>query len=212
MSSVVKSFLELLQPLEAEDRAVQRVQVLSRTEVGLKQLQSEARDRGYEEGLREGREAGRLEMLREMEEDRVHAIAEFAVKLQQLELEIGQAISGWFEAAEPKLAELAVLISARILDAELKLSPAQVVAITQAALGEVASATHATLRINVIDEPEIASRLVELVASQGLLKSIEVSSSVNAPRGVLVETEGGLVDGTVEHQLMAVLQAMRGQA
>lgn len=216
MSNAVRSFADLLKPLEGETRETARIQTLSKSEAGLRQLRAEARAEGFSEGLREGHaegvNQGRLEVIQQMEDDRAQAARNLSQLLMELDDRASRALADWLAEAEPKLAELSVLIAGRILDAELNSSPDQILNLTKAALREIGSSTRAKIRVCPQDEGLISESARELIQGHAMLNEVEVVATNGGPRGVLIETEGGLVDGTIDHQLGAILGALRGEA
>lgn len=207
----VQSFGALLASVPAEQEHTRRVQHLSRTELGLRQLTEEARKEGfasgYEDGLKAGAEEGRVQF----EAAHQAMLSAFAEALDQILSDFAVSTNAWYASAEPKLAELGALIAARILGDELKLDPKRIGDIAAEAVSEITHATRARVRANVADYPNLQGREVELVAAAASVETLEIVADASVPNGVLVETEGGLVDGTIDTQILSALAAIRGE-
>lgn len=207
----VQSFGALLSSVPAELERTRRVQHLSRTELGLRQLTEEARKEGFDAGYEEGLKAGAAEGRTQFEEAHQAMLFAFAESLDSLLGDFAASTTSWYASAEPKLAELGVLIATRILGDELKLEPKRIADIAAEAVAEITHATKAKVRANVADYPHLQGRESALIAAAPSVENLEVVADASVPNGVLVETEGGLVDGTIDTQILSALSAIRGE-
>lgn len=113
------------------------------------------------------------------------------------------------QEARADLTRLAVAIAEKLLDEELALHPERVTRIVERCLAEAGAARRLVLRINPADRPTLdreLPRLRGLVEAEAL--QLEPDPTVRAG-GCLLETELGQVDGRLETQLQAILEALQ---
>lgn len=210
---VARSFAEVL--LADVGGAEHRVRNLSKTERGLATLKEEARQEGFNHGYSQGLEQGRADGFEQgrldFEQSHAQKLASFATELADLQVIVLQTVQSWLESSEDRLAELAVLIATRIIGSELATDPETVAKITKSVLAEVTHADRAVVRVNPFDNNLLSERQHELLAAIPALKHIEILADQNVGVGCVVETDGGVIDGTVETQIHAALQAIRGE-
>jgi type III secretion system HrpE/YscL family protein len=111
--------------------------------------------------------------------------------------------------ARADLTRLAVAIAEKLLDEELALHPERVARIVERCLGQVGAARRVVLRVNPADQPTLdreLPRLRGLVEADALV--LEPDPTIRAG-GCLLETELGQVDGRLETQLQAILEALQ---
>lgn len=206
----IKDFASLLKPLPPKEVLTK----MARTDLEIAQIKKEAYDAGFAEGriagLPEGRETGR-------EEGKKKAYEEAALK-KQLELDallertasrVDSALRQWFENAEPGLAALAVLIAERIVAKELETSHETILSIVKEAVAEVTHATLATVKVRVADSEILDLHRSCLLAAAPSLKSLDIVADEDLVGGCVIETDGGIVDATIDMKFTELLEAIR---
>lgn len=186
--------------------------MVGRTAEALNKLRESAKKEGYEVGYQAGFEAGRKEGLDAIEAEYRASIQEFAHLLQDKADQVVFAAQQWTFAAEQDLAELAVLIAARIVAREIRLDTEVVNAIAHEAVAEFAHSTSIRIRMNPFDLPALQARRDELLAVSRQLRQIEIVGDEAVAGGCIVESDGGVVDATLETRLKCVLDSIREAA
>jgi len=172
-------------PGEVVDARTRADEIVAAAKEEAERLVSRARaeaDAIREDARREGEEAGR---------------AEAAATL----LEAKQILEQTRTQAEPALVALAAKAARRVVRAELKQSPEQIVAIVREVLDRARRATSLTLRAHPADLPLLAkvAASAELVADDSLERG-----------GCVLVSELGEVDARLEVQLDALERALVG--
>lgn len=152
----------------------------------LAELEAAARERGYEDGLAQGRE--QLETA-------CRALAEAAAGQE----EAGKAL---VESLERRAAELALLIAEKILATTLELAPESVRSVVAGALRRVAEADRVVVTLNPEDLETVRAAGDDLA---GLLSSscrLELVGDRRVERGgCIVSTSTGEIDARIREQL-----------
>lgn len=153
---------------------------------------------GYEAGFRQG-----LQTVLANEQAR---IAAFEADLRALTRRIESAVELWFQKAEQSLTRVAKEAARRIVCEEIHLHPEVIEAIVRDALRHAGEATKVRVRVNPFDLPTLEQKRDDLLAACANLQGIEIVGDEGLSRGsTIVETEGGLIDATVESKLDALL-------
>lgn len=150
------------------------------------QAQNDGFQRGYQLGLEQAKKelyanlARSLELVTLIENERMERIA----------------------SSEPELAKLSVAIAEKIINAELKLKPSQILKIVRAALERVENAYLVTIKVKTADKELLNDNLPQLQTTFSVPQTIKFESDDNLNRGdFLIETEQGKVDARVKTQL-----------
>ncbi len=157
----------------------------------LEELHSQARAEGFEQGLKEGREAGSREFVQRLEL-LGNAMRQLSTPFEQLD-----------ESVEQQLVQLAMLVARQLVRRELKADPTQVVAVVREALAALpVAARDVRLALN----PEDAEMIREVLSLQEGDHAIRVvEDPVQSRGGCRVLTETSQIDATVESRLNAVI-------
>jgi flagellar assembly protein FliH len=157
----------------------------------LEEIHNQARREGFEQGLKQGREAGSQEFMQRFQllDD---AMQRLARPFEQLD-----------ESVEQQLVQLAMLVARQLVRRELKTDPAQVVAVVREALAALpVGARDVRLALN----PEDAAMIREVLLLQEGDHAIRViEDPVQSRGGCRVLTETSQIDATVESRLNAVI-------
>jgi flagellar assembly protein FliH len=146
-----------------------------------------AREDGYTEGQRDAQAA--FETFRQGFAAQAGGhidgvLAALQARLLTLEQDLAQRVAG-----------IALELAQQVVRGELRLNPAQVVAVTQEALGALlVSARHVTVRLNPEDFTLVAEGCAEIIAVRGARL---VSDRGIERGGCLVDSDIGLVDASV---------------
>ena len=157
----------------------------------LEEIHNQARREGFEQGLHEGRDAGR---------------EEFAQRLRFIDTAI-QGLARPFEeldeSVEQQLAQLAMLVARQLVRRELKTDPAQVIGVVREALTALpVAARDVRLAVNP-EDAEMIRDVLSLHDGEHAIRIVE--DPVQSRGGCRVLTETSQIDATVESRLNAVI-------
>lgn len=194
----------------------------------LEELRAQAREEGHLEGLEAGRTAGHEEGFAEgfvegqaqgyaqaraeLLQQESAQIAAFGEALQAKVDDLNATIADWYATREQAMTDMAMQVVRGILSAELQISRQSALAIVQEALSEITHGSHARIRMNPFDVPIVQGRNAELVAASSSLRDIDLVEDRSLLGGCVVETEGGVVDASIDTRLVLVEQAWREAA
>jgi flagellar assembly protein FliH len=192
-----------LQPQEHEGlprpglraEAAATVVALADQQAHLAALEREAFTKGYAQGERAGIEAGgkRAEaMLR-----RVAQTLDELAKLRRTMI----------RETERQTVELALTLARRVVTRELSIEPDLVAALAHVALERLGESSPATIRLNPDDYSTVAAHRGD--QWEGTLVSIVPDPAV-ARGGCLVESDFGVIDGSIEAQFEELTRALLG--
>lgn len=149
---------------------------------------------GYEAGFRQG-----LQTVLTNEQAR---IAAFDSELRALIRRVEQALELWFQKAEDGLARLAREVAKKVITTEIEARPELIAPIVKEALGHARDATNVRIRVNPFDLAALEEKKSELLAACASIQGVEIVGDDALSRGsTIIETEGGVIDATVETKL-----------
>ena len=157
----------------------------------LEEIQEQAHHEGYEQGLKEGREAG---------------MAEFAERIQRLEqlvASLDQPFEELDDAVEHQLAQLAMIVARQLIRRELRSEPEQVIGVVRDALAALPLAAR-NVRLSLHPEDAVMVREA-LSLKQGEASIQVVEDPVQTRGGCRVLTESSQIDATVESRLNSII-------
>jgi flagellar assembly protein FliH len=162
----------------------------------LEALQERAWQEGHRDGLEAGRKAGMESMLRK------------ARDLQALIVALEQPLADVNEEVESELAELAIAVARQIIRRELRTEPRHVIAGVREALLELPSSSR---QVHVHLHPKDAELVRESLANPAGETSWEIREDPVLERGSCrVTTATGSVDATLESRLATVAARVLG--
>jgi len=162
----------------------------------LEEIQNQAREEGFQQGLREGRDAG----LKELQ-------ARVGV-LEQLLQTLDKPFTQLDEAVEQQLARLAMLVARQLVRRELKTEPEQVVGVVREALAALPVAVR---NVRLMLNPEDAALVRQAMPTgQGEQQMQIVEDPVQTRGGCRVLTDSSQIDASVEARLNAVIANVLG--
>jgi len=160
-------------------------------------IAGEARSRGYEEGYAEGRAQAEREI------GDLLSFAESAVR------EVADTRTRLLEESETALVELALDVAAKVLQAKLEIDPARVVDVLRGALRKAYVRDKLTVICNPQDLALIEGSTDDLRAAVGTLGRIDLVGDRRVARGgVIVRTDAGDVDATLDAQLARLRETL----
>lgn len=161
-------------------------------------------DSGTAAGQAEGRKAGFQKATAEINADRTLEVAKFLTDLETFREEFEQAAADWTNRMEAAVTELSMDIVERILATELEINHQIALGICKEVLQNVTHAKQARILINPKDYALFESHRDEIIRQSRELKGIEIVVDNSIRSGVMVETESGMIDATVETRLELV--------
>lgn len=162
----------------------------------LEELQKQAWDEAWAEGLEAGRRAGVQEMQSR------------GKVLRDLIEAMGKPLAAVDEEVETELAQLAVAMARQIIRRELRIEPEHVIAAVREALGELPSGSR---QVRVHLHPEDAELVRETLSNPAGETSWEIREDPVLERGSCrVISETATVDGTLESRLATVAARVLG--
>lgn len=162
----------------------------------LEEIQNQAREEGFQQGLREGRDAG----LKELQ-------ARIAV-LEQMLQTLDKPFAQLDEAVEQQLARLAMLVARQLVRRELKTGPEEVIGVVREALAALPVAAR---NVRLMLHPEDAALVREAMpTAQGEQQMQIVEDPVQTRGGCRVLTDSSQIDASVEARLNAVIAHVLG--
>lgn len=211
------SFEDVLKPVPTQEVRSK----MARTDEEVLAIKNQAAQLGFEEGRAagylEGRELGRREGFaegfrqaqEEIRREKQSEIDDLRDSCQTLLAQMHRAMQEWFISGEGELAQLSAVIAARILARELSVQPESIVAITKEALAEVTHATHARIRANPFDAAPLREHREALLTASQSVRDLEIVEDAGIIGGCVIETEGGIVEATIEMKMNEILSSIR---
>jgi flagellar assembly protein FliH len=183
-----------------------------RTAAELARLRDEAETKGYEagleRGLQEGIERGVALAHQQAHEEalQMHALvlAQFKSDLESVVAGIQEAMGRWCDGAEEQMTDLVSDIARTVLVSELSLSRDSITSIVREALLQVTHSRQARIRVNPFDVESLREAKQELMACASSLRELEFVEDPAIVGGCVIETEGGVVDATLDTKLASL--------
>lgn len=162
----------------------------------LEEIQARARQEGYQEGLREGREAGMKEMQAHIR------------TLESLVNSLDKPFTELDDAVETQLAELAMLVTRQLVRRELKTEPEQVIAVMREALSALPVAAR---NVRLLLHPDDGALVRDTLSlGEGSERIRIVDDPVMTRGGCRVLSDSSQIDATVEARLNAMISHVLG--
>lgn len=167
-------------------------------------------DEGFAQGQAEGLANGHAAALQASAQQRQADLQAFAGALNALRDDAVGAIDQWYVEAEEPMAALATVIAARVINHELQSEPGIILAMVREAIGEVTHASSARIRVNIRDHASLCQHSDQISAIAPSLKDVDVVADDTIAGGCVIDTDGGMIEATIDSKLRAALEAMRG--
>lgn len=200
----VESFSSMLKPIPAN------------LPKGRAATSREAREASRIEGYDAGYQAGLAQATRDVQtqhEAMTKSLADHIAAVQdvlyRLDNEFAEALDAWSEQMAIPVAEVALAVATRIVGKQITLDPDTSVEIAKQALREVTHAIQARLKVNPADAAALREAMPELLGASSSIRNIEIIGDPTITAGCRVESDGGIVDATIETMIQQAQRAMR---
>jgi flagellar assembly protein FliH len=175
-------------------------------------IKEQAYQDGYQEGHRngvpigeaDGRRQGRMQAEAQAQIERQAEAAAFGRACEALTQEFEQMIVQWFENTEQIMANMAMEIVRRIVAAEVHTNPETALNIAREVLQHITHAKTARIHINPNDFALFESHREVLRSVSQNLRNVEIVEDSDIRSGIVVETEAGLIDATIDTRLSLI--------
>lgn len=162
----------------------------------LEEIQVQARQEGFQQGLKEGRDTGRKEFTA-----RIACLEQLIQSLDEPFVSLDQEI-------EEQLTQLAMLVARQLVRRELQIDPGQVIGVVREALAALPLAAR---NVRIAVHPEDAALIRDALSlREGNHEIRIVEDPVQGRGGCRVLTENSQIDATVESRLNAVIANVLG--
>jgi flagellar assembly protein FliH len=163
---------------------------------------------GYSNGIQmgevDGRRTGRIQAEQQAAIERQSECEAFGRDCEILIQEFEQLVIQWFENTEKIIANMAMEIVRRIVAEELVTNPETALNIAKEVLQHITHAKTARIHINPNDFALFESHRDILRSVSHNLRNVEIVEDPDIHSGIVVETEAGLIDATVETRMTLI--------
>lgn len=187
------------QIIEHEQEILELKNQISDLENSIEELKAQA----FEEGLAEGASRTEQEMLEKYQQQIVEINENYNTQLAEVVTGQLSDRENQFKELEPLVIKLSLSIAKKIIDEAISVDKDILFATVKKALAHIAGRTEITLRVAKDETEIIQNKVQELTDSDDSILSIRVEGSpMVSSGGCLVETETGIIDATIENQLL----------
>lgn len=178
-----KDFSKLVDAIEIIEKAKEEAKkIVDETLVNCEEIKAEAKQAGFEEGL---------------------------AKFNEHILYIEDQIKALRHEMQKVLLPLVLRATKRIIGEELELNPSSVVHVVMQAIKSVSQCRHVKLFVNKADLESIEGEKPKIKALFEHLDSFLIEASPDVTKGgLIIETEKGILNATLETQYRALERAM----
>ena len=177
-----KDYSKLLKAIEIVEKAKEdAAKLLANTEKECEDLRAEAREKGFEEGLE---------------------------KFNEQIFEMDQKLKAIRHNMQQMVLPIALKAAKRIVGKELDTFPETIVDIVMQALAPISESHQVIIHVNKEDKERLDAKKPKLkkILQQVEILAIQEKSDV-APGGCIIQTEGGMINATIENQWKALERA-----
>ncbi|MFQ5432072.1 MAG: FliH/SctL family protein [Nitrospinota bacterium] len=165
-----------------------------------KEIEDEAGKRGYEEGLKKGRE------------DAAREVTSIVESMKKTIESLTDVRTEFFVRAEKEMVDLVTIVSAEIVLREIKEDEEIIAAVLRKAVEEIHIQQKIKVRVNPADLENVKNMEEKLLEEVDAIKGVEFTADRKITQGgCVIETNIGTLDATVENRLMAVHRSLREQ-
>jgi len=211
----VQAFATMLPTVlpSAIQAAVSREGRGGRTANQLEQLRQTIMNEAYDEGYSRGVEAGTAEgydqayadayakAKAEADEISRAMLDRFAADLQGTVQSVFDALENWTRSAETDLTAIVSHIAEQVLQTELGTSRESILAIVKHAIAEATHSEFARIRINPLASEILNENKAAIIAAAKSIRKLELVEDEAIAGGCVIETDGGIIDATIEGKL-----------
>ena len=160
---------------------------------------------GTQSGQAEGRKAGFQKAMADVAVARTIEVNQFMLDIESFRKEFEEAAEDWADRTEKVVTNLALDVVKQILATELEINHQVALGICKEVLQKVTHAKEARILINPKDYALFESHRDEIIKQSRELKTIEIVEDQSIRSGVMLETESGIIDATVETRLELIV-------
>lgn len=166
----------------------------------VKGIEDEAKIRGYEEGLKKGRE------------DAAREVSSIVESMKESIESLMDTRQEFFGKAEKEMIDLVTMVSSEIVLREIKEDENVIADLVRKAVEEIHIQQKVKIRVNPADLENVRHIEEKLIEEVEAIKGVELVADRKVTRGgCVIETNIGTLDATVENRLMAIHRNLRGQ-
>jgi flagellar assembly protein FliH len=221
--AAVRSFAETLRPVDltvsSKPDEKKSVSVEAQVERARAAAEYRGEQRGFEKGklqgfsagYQDGMDVGLSEAKAEHEEKVRQQLDLLVEEVDRLRTSFQANIEQWFDNSENKMTDLAMGAIRKMIVAELTLSRDSALEIVKEALRSVTHSRHARIKVNVFDSVTVREHMQELISISESIHKIDIVTDSSMLGGCIIETDGGVVDASLETKLI-LLEDSLGRA
>lgn len=162
----------------------------------LEELQKQAYDEAFEQGIKEGRQAGDEEVRRRVE------------RLDQLLIALAHPFDQLDDSVEKQLVELAMTVVRQLFRREIKMEPSHVIGVVRDAIKLLPAASR-DIRVHLHpDDAALVRESLSLVEGEQAWAIVE--DPLVARGGCTVTTENSQIDAQADTRVNAIINAISG--
>ncbi|MBT9175404.1 MAG: Yop proteins translocation protein L [candidate division WS2 bacterium] len=180
-------------------------QALQQTKEEVKNIEKEARNKGYNNGLQKGKEdgiaAGKKEVMQTLKEV-LEEINTTRNLLFQIVEEAQKEREKFLARNEEEILELSISVAKKIIGEEIATNKKVIFSVIKSAVDKLKERDKITLRVNPADLETINQFKEKVMYLQSKVSEVQYLSDESVEKGgVLVETSYGIIDATVDSQI-----------
>ncbi|MEW6620451.1 MAG: FliH/SctL family protein [bacterium] len=177
-------------------------EILTKTNSEIDQVTQVAKQDGYEQGFKEGKEQG-INAGQEVIKKTLSQIHNVLLEAKHKREEI-------IQTNQEMILDLALMIAKKIIKTELATNKQAILKNLTQTLKKVKNKEEIKVKINPVHLQELSSKKEELLSQVFGLEGINFEEDENIePGGCLIETNFGLIDATISSQLEIIYEALR---
>lgn len=186
-----------IKPFQLKSVSISRDGTLASSKEDHNSERKKGEEEAYHKGVSDGIQAGRLQVLKEIEKE-LNLIRSLTEGVQRLREEI-------YERIETEVVEMSLAIARKVIYGATEQEREIVVATAKEAIKRASDREMLKIKINPVDYEVLNKKRTELVQCIDGIKSIlfEVDESVQ-PGGCLIETNQGDIDARIESQVRVI--------
>jgi len=166
----------------------------------VKEMEDEAKNRGYEEGLKKGRE------------DAAREVTSIVESMKKTIESLTDIRGEFFGKAEKEMIDLVAMVSSEIVLKEIREDEKIIADVLRKAVEEIHIQQKIKVRVNPADLENVKNMEEKLIREVEAIKGVEFAADRKITQGgCVIETNIGALDATVESRLMAVHRSLREQ-
>lgn len=197
---------------ETEKQIIEHEHTIIELQNRIKELEESIalqREEAFQEGFSRGVEEA-TEKLQEEFQDQLSQVSEnFSQQLADIVAQQLDDRNTQFSSLEPLVLSLAMQIAQKVVDDTIKINPEIVESSIRKAISHIAGRSEITVRVSLDDQEFTQSRIDAICDNEDSIISVRVEGSANIDKGgCLIETDTGIIDATIDNQLLEIKQCI----